>query len=201
MRKYALLLMFFLMAGGVIFFGLRYRGALSGQARLKDELSGTKKQAGILEEQLRQKEELIHSINEEKRLLSGALKEAEDKISQLGLKNAQSQEQISSLIQELEEARKENDMARQDLAAALEKAKEIKAQRVELDTKLRSLPELKKAMRELKMQMRKRRPAMRIDLKPHKEIFETESNFGYIVRDGIPAAYRPRIKIEVRPAQ
>lgn len=200
MKKNMLILIFSLMAGAVIFTSLRYIGLLQDKARLEHELRETKKQAGLLEGQLRQEQELINRLNKEKRLLVNTLKEAEGKISQLGLKNAQSQEQIFSLVRELEDVHKETEQTAQAMAASQEKLKLLEVQNVELDTKLHSIPELKKAIRELKIQMRKHRPGIKPHLKPRTQISEAESNFGYLIRDGI-STYRPRIKIEVKPAQ
>lgn len=181
------------MTGAVIFSVLRYIAVFQAKARLEQELSRTKKHAGILEGQLRQDEQLIGSLNEEKRSLADTLKEREAKISQLELKNTQNQEQIFSLVSEIEDTRKQRDKTMQDLSLNQDKLKG-------LETKLQSIPELKKAIRELKIQMRKPRPKAKPRFALSAQISEAENNFGYLVRDGA-STYEPWVKIEVKPAQ
>lgn len=193
MKKNILILIFSLMIGAVIFSVLRYIAVSQAKARLEQELFQTKEHVGLLEGQLKQEEELIISLNEEKRMLAGTLKEKEGKISQLEAKNTQNQEQIFSLVNEIEDARKQRDNTMRDLSVSQEKL-------TEMQTRMQSVPELKKAIRELKMRMRNSRPKIRPRFALPAQISGAESNFGYLVRDGMPT-YKPRIKIEVTPAQ
>jgi chromosome segregation ATPase len=193
MKKNMLVLIFSLMIGAVIFSVLRYIAVSRVKARLEYELSQVKEHAWFLEGQLKQDEELISGLNEEKRLLTDTLKGKESRISQLEQKNTQSQEHIFSLVNEIEGARKQRDKTMQDLSASQEKLKE-------LQTRLQSIPELKKAIKEVKMQMRNRRLKTNHSSEPLRQISEAESNFGYLLKDGA-STYKPRIKIEVTPAQ
>lgn len=193
MKKNMLVLIFSLMIGAVIFSGVRYMAVSQAKARLEYELSQVKEHAWFLEGQLKQDEELISGLNEEKRLLTDTLKEKESRVSQLEQKNTQHQEQIFSLVNEIEGARKQRDKTMKDLSANQEKLRE-------LETKLQSIPELKKAIKEVKTQMRNRRLKANPRSVPLGRISEAEINFGYLLKDGV-STYKPRIKIEVTPAQ
>lgn len=193
MKKNIVVLIFSLMTGAVIFSVFRYIAVFQAKTRLEQELSRAKKHAGILEGQLRQDKALIGSLSEEKRSLADALKEREARISQLELKNTQNREQIFSLVSEIEDTRKQRDKTMQDLSLSQDKLKG-------LETKLQSIPELKKAIRELKIQMRKPHPRAKPRFALPAQISEAENNFGYLVRDGA-STYEPWVKIEVKPAQ
>lgn len=179
------------MAGAFIFSTIRYAGLLQVRARLASELTETKRQQGILEGQLKQDEEHIASLNEEKALLLGSLKETQEKVLKANQKNAQNEERIFSLVKEL-------DILQKEKVSLEEKITNAAAQNAALNERLHSIPELKKAIRELKIQMRNSRLSFKPHLKPRQEI--TEGNAGYIIKDGIPT-YRQRIKIEVKPAE
>jgi chromosome segregation ATPase len=193
MKKNMLVLIFSLMIGAVIFSVVRYIAVSQAKARLEYELSQAKEHAWFLEGQLKQDEELISGLNEEKRLLTDTLKEKESRISQLEQKNTQSQEHIFSLVNEIEGARKQRDKTMKDLSASQEKLRE-------LQTRLQSIPELKKAIKEVRLQMRNRLPKTNHRPAPLGRISEAESNLGYLLRNGV-STYKPRIKIEVTPAQ
>lgn len=193
MKKNMLVLIFSLMIGAVIFSVVRYIAVSRAKDRLEYELSQVKEHAWFLEGQLKQDEELISGLNEEKRLLTDTLKEKESRVSQLEQKNTQNQEQVFSLVNEIEGARKQRDKTMKDLSANQEKLRE-------LQTKLQSIPELKKAIKELKTQMRNRRLKDNPRSAPLERISEAEINFGYLLKDGV-STYKPRIKIEVIPAQ
>lgn len=193
MKKNMLVLIFSLMIGAVIFSAVRYIAVSQAKARLEYELSQVKEHAWFLEGQLKQDEELISGLNEEKRLLTDSLKEKESRVSQLEQKNTLNQEHIFSLVNEIEGARKQRDKTMKDLSAASEKLREVQI-------RLQSIPELKKAIKEIKMQMRNRRLKTNHRSAPPGQISEAESNFGYLLKDGV-STYKPRIKIEVIPAQ
>lgn len=193
MKKNMLVLIFSLMIGAVIFSAVRYLAVSHAKTRLEYELSQVKEHAWFLEGQLKQDEELISGLNEEKRLLTDTLKEKESRVSQLEQKNTQNQEHIFSLVNEIEGARKQRDKTMKDLSAKQEKLRE-------LETKLQSIPELKKAIIEVKTRMRNRRLKANPRSVAPGWISEAEINCGYLLRDGV-STYKPRIKIEVIPAQ
>ncbi|TAN62762.1 hypothetical protein EPN16_00945 [bacterium] len=193
MKKNMLVLIFSLMIGAVIFSVVRYIAVYQAKARLEYELSQVKEHAWFLEGQLKQDEELISGLNEEKRLLADTLKEKESRISQLEQKNTQSQEHIFSLVNEIEGARKQRDKTMKDLSANQEKLRELQA-------RLQSIPELKKAIKEVRMRTRNRRLETNHRPAPLGRISEAESNLGYLLRNGV-STYKPRVKIEVTPAQ
>ena len=193
MKKNILVLIFSLMIGAVIFSVVRYIAVSQAKARLEYELSQAKEHAWFLEGQLKQDEELISGLNEEKRLLTDTLKEKESRISKLEQKNTQSQEHIFSLVNEIEGARKQRDKTMNDLSVSQEKLRE-------LQTRLQSIPELKKAIKEVRLQMRNRLPKTNHRPATLGRISEAESNLGYLLRNGV-STFKPRIKIEVTPAQ
>jgi len=100
--------------------------------------------------------------------------------------------QISSLKAENIALRDEENKLKLDLA-------QVSQQRDELNSRLSSIPELKKAIKELKKQ-KKIAQVVHIDLKEKTVVEATsEGNRGFLVKDGKPFSALT-VKIEVNPA-
>ncbi len=198
MKKNILVLVFFLMAGAFIFSVIRYAAALQANSRLESSLNETKDQVSSLDGRIKDKEALISRLSEEKSLLLDSLKDANGKISEANQKNAQNEERIFSLAKELDALEKESLKTKEEKVSLEEKIAQLEAQNAALDGRLHSFPELKKAIKELKIQMRKSRIASAPQRKSRKEVIG--GNSGYIIKDGIPTQ-RHQIIIEVKPAQ
>ena len=214
MRRIIPILIFSLLLGALIFFHSRYTNIVKERDRMEYQLSQTKMQVGFLGGQLKQEKELVENMEGERSLLVNNLQEAEGRISQLDLKYTQAREHIFSLTKELQDLEKENSGFLEEKARWEEKSSVLEEQNDRLNRRLHSIPELKKAMKELKIEMRKSRLKLVSTLKPLKRPEITEGNSGFIFRDGMPThkpegsgwasdspSHRTRLKIKVEPAQ
>lgn len=184
-----------ILSGAAIFFSLRYRNIIHQKARLEFQLSEANQQLQSLGEQLALQEELTTGLKQEKSALSGSLQEAEGKIFRLEEKNAGAQERVTFLLRDIKGLQGEITRAKEERNQFEEKLSILGERNARLDAKLSSIPELKKAIKELKLQMRKIHPKPALKTKRYsKEIFE--GNSGYLIKDGV-ATYRPRFTIKV----
>lgn len=194
-----LILVCSILSGAAIFFSIRYRNILHQKAKLGFALDEANQQLQSLREQLELRKELTAELKEEKSALSGSLKEAEGRIFRLQAKNSGAQERIVSLLKDIKELQEEIARTKED-KNQLEQKLSISGERnARLDARLNSIPELKKAIKELKLQMRKAYPKPALKIKRYREeIFE--GNSGYLIKDGV-VTYRPRFKIKVESAR
>jgi len=194
-----LILVCSILLGAAIFFSLRYRNIIHQKAELEFQLKRTNQQLQSLGEQLALQKELTTELKEEKSALSGSLQEAESKISRLEEKNAGAQERIVSLLKDIKGLQGEITWAKEEKNQLKQKLSILGDRNARLDARLSSIPELKKAIKELKLQMRKAYPKPALKTKrDREEIFE--GNSGYLLKDGV-ATYRPRFKIKVESAR
>jgi chromosome segregation ATPase len=198
-KNTTLILVCSILLGAAIFSSLRYRNIIHQKAKLEFQLSEATQRLQSLGEQLALKEELTRELREEKSALSGSLKDAEGKISRLEEENAGAGESVVSLLKGIKGLQEEITRAKEDKNQLEEKISILGERNARLDTKLSSIPELKKAIKELKLQMRKKHPKPALKIKRHsEEVFE--GNFGYLIKDGV-ATYRPWFTIKVESAR
>ena len=98
MNKNALILLFSLLIGAVIFSSLRYVTTIQTKAKLETQLSQVQAQIGFLESELKQEIEAQKALNEKKLALETGLKEAEEKILGFNSEQQQAQERIFNLV-------------------------------------------------------------------------------------------------------
>lgn len=201
------------MVGLVVFFGLRYVAVFKDKIKAEKQLSQASQKVMTLEGQLKLEKELGVKLNEEKLKLEASLKDSESKISKLTSEQAEMQERIFSIVKEIEGIKKFALKARLEKAKVEEALGETTEENIQLKIKLRSIPELKKVIRELKIEERKarRKPKLKIQPKtpveatvkeekaPQKGTVSEEGNEGFVIKDG-SSTYKPQLSIEVRPA-
>lgn len=204
MRRKALFLLFLLGLGG-IFLGIRYINLLQAKAGLELQLGETKRQVGFLEGRLKEEKGLGQKLNEEKESLAENLKQAQGTIAQLNQKNVQAQEHIFSLVKEVQVLEDKNLKVKEELTQLKEELNSLEAKDLQLEARLHSIPELRKAIKEVRRELPKAplRPKPGPVIKKDRvyKFFNDENlggNSGFIVKDGIPT-YKARVKIEVRP--
>jgi len=202
-KKTIFLLGCFFVFGG-FFLTLRYINLIQEKKKVEFQLKEVKVQVGFLEGNLKQETELRQKLDKEKTTLTASLKGAEETIADLNTKNAQSQEYIFSLVKEIEAMESRNSRAKEELAQTQEKSGALLGKNIELETRLSSVPELKKAMRELKLKMKKTSYNYKlkpIQFKEKRLSWDKENmdgNSGFIIKNGVPT-YKGRVKIEVKP--
>lgn len=188
------------------FFVLRYINLIQEKKKVESQLKEVKMQVGFLEGSLRQETELRQKLDKEKTALTASLKGAEETIVDLNAKNAQSQEHIFSLVKEIKAMENRNSRAKEELTQAQEKLDALLGKNIELDARLSSVSELKKAIAELKLKLRMKKAGYNHKLKstrfkkekPSWDKENIDGNFGFIIKNGV-STYNGRVKIEVRP--
>ncbi|MFA5156569.1 MAG: hypothetical protein WC532_04180 [Candidatus Omnitrophota bacterium] len=197
--------------GVSIFSAVRYISALREQNMLHSSLEEKKTEIAGLENQ---KQNLLQEIEKEKETtqkfmrinarLKDSLKAGASRISRLFGQYMQAQEDNERLNSQVAILKAENDAVRVEeirLKLELEHANQEKEA---LSSRLSSLSELKKAIRELKnkkgstsVEIKK----IEVKKKPLKDT-EPAGNRGYIIKDGVfvPGSSSAKVKIEVSPA-
>lgn len=171
--------------------------------QLLDTLSQAKEQAQSLEQEnfalrvsLTQEKEQEAKLLRENTLLKGSLKAGKRKIGKLHKKVQDADAFGNDLKAQFTLVKTENDVLRKDWDDMKTKFSQTIQENETLKVKLGSIAELKKAIREVKKQMRG--VAVSIFRKAEKPRI-VGGNGGYIIRNGKPT-YPPKIKIEVNPA-
>lgn len=206
MPKKTIFLLGCLFIVGGFFLVLFYINLIQEKRQIESQLKEIKMQVGFLEGNLRQETELRKKLDEEKAALSLSLKEAQGTIAGLNAKNTQSQEHIFSLVKEIESAESRNSRVREELIQAQGRLEALLGRNIELEARLGSIPELKKAIVELKYKQRLNKSSRNHKLEPlrfkeEKLLWNDEGadgNSGFIIKDGVPT-YKGRVKIEVKP--
>ena len=204
MTKKTIFLLGCLFVFGGFFFALRYINLIQEKKKVEFQLKEVKVQVAFLEGNFKQETELRQKLDEEKTTLTASLKGAEETIADLNAKNAQSQEHLFSLIKEIEAMESSNSRVKEEMTQTQEKLDALLGRNIELEARLSSVPELKKAMRELKLKMKK--TSYNYKLKPMQfkekrlpwDEENMDGNSGFIIKNGVPT-YKGRVKIEVKP--
>jgi len=173
-----------------IFTVLKYALSFKEKCDLSNSLEQAKEQAQILENQ---KQNLLQELGKEKESrqnLKGSLKASAVRLRKLFREAAERQDSIEQLNSRISLARAEN-------ALLKEEGGKLKGDYEALKTKLSSIAELKKALRELKIEIRRGSRKLTQKNKSVEEIIE--GNRGFLIRDG-KFTYPAKVKIEVVPA-
>ena len=204
-KKTIFLLGCFFVFGG-FFLTLRYINLIQEKKKVESQLKEVKIQVGFLEGNLRQETELRQKLDEDKSVLSDGLKETREANLNLNTKNDQLQEHIFSLVKEIESMENHNSRVKEELAQTQEKLDALLGKNIELEARLNSVSELKKAIAELKLKLKTKKSGYNYKLKPmrfkeEKQSWDEEGingNSGFIIKNGVPT-YKGRVKIEVKP--
>ncbi|MCK9603924.1 MAG: hypothetical protein M0R66_06180 [Candidatus Omnitrophica bacterium] len=195
MKNYKVILVAIL-CGITIFSVFKYVSALRQKHELSTTIEQIREQAASLE---KERQNLLQTLEKEKQLqeqlndkiltFKDYLKAGQARISKLFTdknKNKKTIEELSFLISEL---KNENKTLEEEKARIYQENETLSA-------KLNSVAELKKAMQELRKQMRK--VGIQI-LKKVDANQSSEGNRGFVVKDGKPTG-SAKVKIEVMPA-
>lgn len=206
MKNYKIILIVFLL-GVTIFSVFKYLAfqkekyaLLDGLKRIEEQVSFLEKENQNLTEILKKERQLQEQSNQEKVRLREDLDITRKNLVQLEEDFNQAKEAIEKLNSEISVLKTESSSLKEEkdrleiqLSAAVKERDEFKA-------RLSSLAELKKAIRELKIQMRQAHRKVRH--KPLGTINDTviAGNRGFLIKDG-RSTYPAKIRIEVVPAQ
>lgn len=172
-----------LLLGFTLFSTFSYIKILKEKDSLKDKLNEAKlqleevsKERQILQEDLAREKEIVERLNQEKIELDKALKEREEKLAKIN-------EELSLAERSNEIFKKQNLFLRK----RIESLKFIEKEKEGLESKLNSLEELKKAIRELRRKLKAERG---------KEDTSLEGNLGYLIKNE-KSTFVPKYKIEI----
>lgn len=139
-------------------------------------------------------------LKESRALVFKGLKEKQE----LDAKLTEAKKQIQQLKAELEKTLKELDSVNAKLRVAGQENVLLQQEKQRLESRLRSLTELRKAIRQLKIEINQQyMEQLLLRKKRQKEIDAAESasgNRGYLFREG-RSTHKPRVVIEVNPAE
>lgn len=201
-RHYNKILISFLI--GVSLFSIfKYVSSLKEKYALLSTVNKTKDQLKTLEFQ---KQNLLQEIEEEKKLqqkliqenseIKDDLKATDEELTKLNSDFIQADKNIEELSSQISVLKTEN-MALNDEKDKLKlKVNEISQEKESLKIRLSSIQELKKAIREIKQQMRKVTRGVKHKVKKEET---HEGNRGFLLKEGKPT-YPAKVRIEVHPA-
>jgi chromosome segregation ATPase len=186
-----------------IFSVFKYLASLKEKYDLLNNISAMQQESAILS---KEKQNLLQDLEKEKEAkqklslnnseLKEYLKATKDKIARLFKEAKETQDTIEDLNSQISLAKAENKALLEETETIKADLTQVSQENASLKTKLSSIDELKKAIRELKIQ--KRKMALEIMKVKAEEIIE--GNLGYLLRDG-KLTYPAKVKIEVMPAQ
>ncbi len=180
----------------------KYFYTLKEKYELYNTLNQIKGQVADLEAQ---KQEILQGIEKEKQLNlqitqeNTGLKEnigaAEEKIAQLSTDIAYAKKIFEDFKSEVSVLKAENMAVREENVNLTSKLSQVSQEKDTLTMRLSSIAELKKAIRELKKQMR--RVSSEISYKETVREKILEGNRGFLLKNGKPT-YPTKVKIEVK---
>ncbi len=193
-----------LLCGVAIFSIFKYFLSLKEKYDLLNSINDLKTQVEGLKSE---NQNILESLNEEKRLkgklvqknseLKNILKASKNKITDLYAELIEAEADVEQLDSEASVLKAENAALRDENNASKLKLAQLSQEKENLKARLNSLPELKKAIRELKKKMRLARAK-----EVKKQVASLEQiigNRGFLIKDGKPT-YTAKVKIEVVPA-
>jgi len=189
-----------LLVGITLFNIFKYLITLKEKYDLAKDLNQVKGQVAALE---LERQNLLQTIDKEKELQKTlteenlTLKDELKKLAQLdeGLQN--SQKTIEQLTSQIALSKAENTALREEKDKLTFELAQVSQEKDTLKARLSSIPELKKIIKEIKIQMYKAKVTMR-EIAKKREI--SEGNCGYLVKNGKSTFPITKINIEVMPA-
>ncbi|MBU3958830.1 MAG: hypothetical protein KKE91_03105 [Candidatus Omnitrophica bacterium] len=201
MKNYKIILIAFLL-GITIFAIFKYGAFLTEKYDLLNTLNQIKKQVAVLG---KEKQNLSQEIERGRQLRQGSIEEAlrmqaelkasRERLAELDSQLIQAQGAIEGLGSQLSALKAENVALIDERNNLNTRLTQVIQEKDELKVRLNSISELKKAIKELKRQMRKVGREIKKRTKA-KEILE--GNRGFLIKDGKPT-YPTKVKIEVTP--
>lgn len=161
---------------------------LSNLKQIEQQVASLEKDKQTLQRTIEKEKELQKQLNEENKGLKENLKESEEKLTKYSNDFSQAQKTIDELNSQTVLLKDERDRMMIQFSEVAQEKDKLKA-------RVSSVTELKKAIRELKSQMRGVTFEMKKKAKTYTII---EGNRGFVVKNGIPT-YAPKIKIKVEP--
>lgn len=163
---------------------------LANLRQIEQQVASLEKDKQSLQGTIVKERELQRQLNEENKGLKENLKENEDKLVKYTNDFAEAQKNIEGLNSQVSLLKDERDRMMIQLS-------EVTQERDTLKVKVSSVKELKKAIRELKIQMRS--VTHEIIKKAKSSFTVSDGNRGYMLKNGVPT-YSPKINIKVEPA-
>lgn len=187
---------------------IAYFATLGEKYRLRADLTRVQKRTAILE---KEKQKLLQQIEKQKAIqeqldqealaLSGGKESKEEKVIIIQPVDDSRYSEAHKIIEELNlrlASLKEENQALRDKEVQLNvEIANLSQENSILKARLSSLPELKKAIRDVKLRMRQMSVSIRDKIKTEQWI--TGGNKGYLFKDG-KATGPAKVKIEVKPA-
>ncbi len=172
--------------------------------RLKADLSKVKKRAAVLEvekqkllRQLEKQKIVQNELDEQSAYLSGGKGEVIIIQPAAEGRYGQAQKIVEDLTMRLASLKMENEALKEKELQLNAEIANLSQENSILKAKLSSIPELKKAIKEVKLRMRKMSASLKSKTKTVYRLIE--GNRGYLIKDGKTTA-PARVRIEVRPA-
>ena len=164
--------------------------------RLNDDVKALEDEKNSLETDLEREKELNNVLNQENTGLKGNLTLSQEKLAQLETDFQSSRKVIDELNGQFSLVKTENTALRDQIQELELNINQAKVDKEQLQARLSSISELKKAIKEL------RQAARQVKKQTRKRIEEKEKiilgNSGFLIKDGKPTL-SGKIKIEVEP--
>jgi DNA repair exonuclease SbcCD ATPase subunit len=164
--------------------------------QIKAQLSALEAERQVILGDLDKEKQLSQQLIQESTVLKDDLKTREEKIAQLSTDVAYAQKIVEELNSQVSILKAENMAVRDQNNGLTVKLSQVSQEKEALQLRLSSVAELKKAIRELKKQMRK----VHSEIKFKEEVAGgkvLEGNRGFLVKNGKPT-YPTKVKIEVK---
>jgi len=201
MKNYGVILIA-LLTGITIFSVFKYVSSLREKNDLTLALSQIKNQATALEnerqnllQELEKEKQLQQQLHEENTGLKESLMEGEEKLAKINADFAHTQEVLEQLNSQLANLKEENTLLKEEKDKMNIQLAEVTQEKDDLKARFSSVAGLKKAIRELKIRMRKVGVEIKRKVKYEKII---EGNRGFLIKDG-KTTFPTKVKIEVVP--
>jgi len=194
-KNYKIILIF-LLVGITIFSVFKYLAALKERYDLLENLNQVKGQVVTLEQAIQKEKELEKALTQENLTLEDELKANTDKLVRLDADLQNSQKTIEQLTAQIALSKAESAALREEKDKLGLELIQVSQERDALRARLSSIPELKKAIQEVKLQIRKAKVMVREITKKRRVI---EGNYGFLIKNGKPTFPITKIKIEVTP--
>lgn len=164
---------------------------LASIKQIEQQVASLEKDKQGLQKTIEQGKEVQMQLTEQNKGLTEDLKAVEDKLAKSSSDLSQAQKTIDELNLQVGLLKDERDNMAIKLA-------DISQEKDALKTKVSPVKELKKAIREIKLQLRA--PSHETPKKEKARIINvTDGNRGFVMKNGTPT-YTPKIKIKVEPA-
>ncbi len=164
--------------------------------QLKEQLDILEQEKQNLLVDLEKGKQLEAQLTEDNALLKEHIKATRRRLTKLFMEKREKEKAHEELSYRFALLQAENTALQEEKGQLSLKVSQVESENQALKTKLSSIQELKKAIRELKKRMR---PERLIASSPRKTDEVIDGNQGYLTKDG-KSTHQGRIRVEVRPA-